>query len=190
MSRLRRAFLGILVALGCAQALPASAAALFVFRQEAGGVFGVLSGSLDLAGLVGEPGFSVSGAALFPGDALLVSGEPGGVPATGYLASGPSRIGTDTFAVPVRSGLAFTLATSALFLDSAYQSGTPVSGSMVFAGATFASLGVDLGDHVWTLGNDETFTLSFVVPEPGALPLLAGALGLLGLVGGRRRRRG
>ena len=65
-----------------------------------------------------------------------------------------------------------------------YVSGTPLTGSMTFANATFATLGLTEGTYVWNWGtgaNADTFTLniaSSVVPEPLTILGAATAAGL------------
>jgi len=71
-----------------------------------------------------------------------------------------------------------------------YGSGAPLSFSMVFALATFASLGIDPGTYVWQLPND-TITLvvgANPVPLPAALPLFASVLLGGGVLAWRKRK--
>jgi hypothetical protein len=75
-----------------------------------------------------------------------------------------------------------------------YQSGAPLSNSMAFNNATFASLGVTPGLYVWTWGAgfNQNFTLQIGsvgvpgVPDGGSTVSLLGC-GLLGLAALRRK---
>jgi len=80
-----------------------------------------------------------------------------------------------------------------LLVPSGYVSGAPLSDSMTFNNATFASLGVTPGTYVWTwgAGANQNFTLQIGpagVPDTGStLSLLS--LASLGLVALRRKLR-
>jgi hypothetical protein len=77
-----------------------------------------------------------------------------------------------------------------LYVPLGYTSGTLLNEMSVYDNATIASLTLIPGTYVWTWGTapDQSFTLD-IVPVPGALPLFAGGLGALGLLGWRRRRK-
>lgn len=87
-------------------------------------------------------------------------------------------------------GDAFVVEDNRLWTDQGFVSGGILSGTMTFAGASFASLGLTPGaNSTATYPND---TVTFVVadvPVPAALPMLGLGLGALGLIGARRRRR-
>lgn len=192
--RVRKASLaafGLSLALAAADA---SAAVLFDFEEGGGDVVGRLSGSLDLTGAV----------PLGPGSPSL--GDPGLVPLIGglyngnavgdwYLISGPTYFGPGGPAAASSStGSLFQLNQAILSLPAGYASGAPLAGTLSFAGATLATLGITPGDYVFTLEGaaaaDNAITLRFtpgaVIPLPATLPLLLGALGL-GVVALRRR---
>jgi len=74
------------------------------------------------------------------------------------------------------------IADHTLYLDQAYVLGTPVTGTLTWAGKSFATLGVDQGSYLWSWAGDSiTLNIGSVapspVPEPGtwaAAALLAG----------------
>lgn len=127
-------------------------------------------------------GFSTAAGALVGfQDQVILSvpfGSGGFATPTSVTGDGLGIDGTEI--VGVRRGLA---------LDAGYRSGAPLSFSSFFAGRTFASLGVAPGVTLLGLADGQTIVIRAVVapapvPLPGALPLLAAALGLLAL---RRR---
>jgi PEP-CTERM motif len=62
-----------------------------------------------------------------------------------------------------------------VLVPQGYASGDALSDSMIFIGATFASLGVTPGAYEWTWGTDgnaDSFTLQIGVPEPATYLLL------------------
>jgi hypothetical protein len=80
----------------------------------------------------------------------------------------------------------------ALFVPTGYQSGAPLSSTGTYSNASFASLGVTPGTYLWTWGTGahaDSFTLKIdaPVPEPASLTLLA--IGMVGFLGYRWRRR-
>jgi VPDSG-CTERM motif len=81
-----------------------------------------------------------------------------------------------------------------LFVPERYVSGTALSSTATWNGATFASLGVTPGTYVWTWGiglPNQNFTLiigGFGVPDGASTVSLLG-FGLLGLVALRRKLR-
>ena len=80
-----------------------------------------------------------------------------------------------------------------LSVPQGYLSGN-LSDSATYDGATFTSLGVTPGTYTWTWGSGDSassFTIDAVAttPLPATLPLFAGGLGALGLLGWRRKRK-
>ncbi len=71
-----------------------------------------------------------------------------------------------------------------LVVPDRYVSGQPLSGTGLFAGETFASLGMTPGVYTWSWGagvNADRLTLSVVVPEPvGAAALVVSSALMLG----------
>jgi hypothetical protein len=75
-----------------------------------------------------------------------------------------------------------------VYLPYNYVDNTPLSHTATYYSATFATLGVMPGTYVWTWGSgaNQSFTLKIVrTPPPNTLRLL----GLLGLLGWRRKRK-
>jgi len=202
-------------------AAPAQAGVLFAFEETADGVFGTLSGSLDVtnaqSGVLGGAGAT----SIDPsrGSVFLVRDLAGlGQSIDSYLVTGPSAFGSgggqdatdasgDAFAVGIADDLG-----EEVFLPDEYISGTELSGTLAFAGATFDSLGITPGTYVWELvplevpvleprtesvfvanapASDNVITVTFteaaVIPLPAGLPLLLAGLGGFALL---RRTRG
>lgn len=166
----------------------ADAAVTWDFEETASGVFGTLSGSLDLTGATSYRTGPYS-KALTPNYAVL---STGGDLSIFSGATGPKSFGTSNSKSPTVSGSLFYLygAQGQYGVSNSYVSGSALSGTMNFAGATLASLGLSEGSFVWTVPGD-TITLNFrtatPVPLPASLPLLLAALGTGALL---RRRRG
>jgi hypothetical protein len=73
---------------------------------------------------------------------------------------------------------------------TAYVSDSDLSDGAIYDFATFASLGVTPGTYVWTWGTgaDQSFTLEIgQTPLPAAFPLFARGVGVLGVLGWRRK---
>lgn len=197
MRGFRAALAAVTLLAGGLGAGQASAAAVFLFQEQGGDVVGTLSGSLSL-GTAGFPGAFTNGTLIGPSDGELLSATTGGTTTDGYVVSGPASFGAGPGGAPdSRSGLAMHLLGSfgLLYLDASYSSGDPLSGGMVFTGTDFTTLGITPGDYVYVLRSQDTLTLRFVstpaaVPAPASLPILAGALGMLGFAMRRRRQTG
>jgi hypothetical protein len=195
------------VALGLAAPREAEAALTFTFLEQGGNVIGSGSGSFNLAGLrlvQSETNTRVT-SQIRPLGAVLSIGSPDPVSLDLYVGF----TSTPVFGVGYGSG-SFTNASAAtggplifavgsFAVPGGYASGAPLSGSITFTGASFASLGMTPGTYVWTWGSGETadsFTLQVgraPTQEPGVVPAPASALllgaGLLGLAVTRRRAR-
>ncbi|WP_137181549.1 hypothetical protein [Roseomonas sp. AR75] len=187
---------------GLLAARPAQAAFGFIFSESGGSVVGTGSGSLQLDPLqfvetlsAGAPGLNPSSGSFLGGDGTgelaLYMGDVG---ASGFGPGPASPVPTTTGAglgiVPFAPGFFY------LAVPATYVSGTPLTATMTFPGATFASLGITPGAYAWHWssgpGATDFLLLQFgtdasAVPGPSSAPLLAA--GLLGLSAAARRRR-
>ena len=81
-----------------------------------------------------------------------------------------------------------------IWMPNGYQSGQVISGSGTFAGATFASLGANVGTYEWAWSNNiASDSLTLIVgsptnvPEPSSLAIFA--LGIMGLASRRLKKQ-
>jgi hypothetical protein len=84
------------------------------------------------------------------------------------------------------------LPTVAFSLDSGYNVGEEISGTVTWTGKSYSNLRFDPGTYLGTLENDETITLNInaaPVPEPSTGALAALVLGGTALGVARRRRK-
>ena len=153
------------------------------------------SGAINLTGLT----LSVSGI-LVPGTiaanlGLIQIGQLGNLLVDQYTGiTGPTSFGPGSFfSANTGSGDFVGIAGHAGDIDvpGGYVSGAPLSDSMTFNSATFASLGVIPGTYTWTWGTgaNQNFTLQIGaagVPDGGSTVSLLG-FGLLGLAALRRK---
>ena len=184
-----------LMALGTATATQASV--VFAFEEVGADVIGTLSGSLDLTGLsftlTNKSGIGIqastgtlfSGVDALHGEAMQVDGvlPPGWSFGSGGLSLATATTG-DVFALNNLSGQL------RLILGADYSSNDPLSGTLLFAGQSFLSMGITPGAYAFDLPAD-TVTISFgvaAVPLPASGLLLAGTLGF-GAMAARRRRK-
>lgn len=181
-----------------------SKAVTIQFLETGSSVVAELSGSLDLTGasllrssLGTNTSFVASGSGRLTADDNIMS-------ALGYYdIVGPTSFGTvltGTLASSNTSNLDFTLCaecdyfgnagTGTLLIENGFDD-VAWAGLITFAGQSFASLGLVEGNYDYFLTNGEKFTISIgvaTVPLPASLPLLVLTLGLLGLIGHRKRR--
>jgi hypothetical protein len=179
---------------------PAIAAFVFTYAETASGVTLTGSGTINTAGLTLDRGGVMSGIAVRPVRSFFSVGTLSGVWVYKGITGSTGGYGPGGLAFPTTSsgdGFYFQsyVHPSAgivreLGVPEDYVSGAPLSNTMVFAGATFASMGLKPGTYVWTwgsAGNADSLTVSIpAIPEPASAALLA--VGLLGLAASRRRR--
>jgi hypothetical protein len=82
-----------------------------------------------------------------------------------------------------------------IYVPAGYVSGTQLSDTDTFNGATFASLGITSGTYTYTWGSGPTADTATVmtiasVPEPSTWAAILGGFGILGAVQRFRRQRG
>jgi hypothetical protein len=155
------------------------------------------SGAIDLHGLFPSGGFGTNGG-IAPvigyintgtpdPDVLLQGGYSGFIGPTSFGSGGPFF--TDVFGGDIVGILANA---ELIFVPADYVSGQPLSNSITFNNATFASLGLRPGTYEWTWGTglpNQNFTLiipRFAVPDGGSTVSLLG-FALLGLAALRRK---
>jgi hypothetical protein len=108
-----------------------------------------------------------------------------------YASSFTTPFGTGGSATPTSyAGDAFVVGSNILWTSQGFANPGSFSGSMTFAGETYASMGLVPGStSVATLPNDTITFAVAAVPLPAALPMLGLGLGAMGLIGARRRRK-
>jgi hypothetical protein len=198
---------GLAVSVLLAATASANASSYYVTLLQVGpNVVATGSGAIDLTGLgfdSTQTTFGINGA-LQPslGEAVVFTGFLGvGNKYDTYIGaiSGPIAFGSGgQTAANSGSGTLVGLVngpfnSDGIVVPHGYLSGTAVSDSSTYLNRTFASLGVTPGTYEWTWGN-QSFTLQVgdvvATPLPAALPLFATGLGVMGLLGWRRKRKG
>ena len=171
--------------------------ALILSMQEMGGDVVVSgSGTVNLSDLVF---FADRAARALIGSALFLGADPSALVDVDLYdgLSGPTTFRSDnTFSIEASSGTGDRFGVFPEFLlivPDGYVSGAALNATSVYAGATFATLGVTPGTYVWTWGTGATadsLTLQIgpaAVPEPVTLSLLG--VGVAGLAVRHWRRR-
>ena len=154
------------------------------------------SGAINLTGLTPAGPAAIGGGGIEASAGQIITGSPGS--ATAYTGlNGPTSFGSGgLFDASTSSGDLFgrfpTQFGGPLFVPFLYTSGDPLTNSMTFDNATFASLGVTPGTYEWTWGTglpNQNFTLIIGgagVPDGGSTVSLLG-FGLLGFAALRRK---
>ena len=154
------------------------------------------SGAINLTGLTPAGGAAIGGGGIEASAGQIITGSPGNARAYTGL-NGPTSFGSGgLFNASTSSGDLFGRFPAQfggpLFVPLLYTSGDPLTNSMTFDNATFASLGVTPGTYEWTWGTglrNQNFTLIIGgagVPDSGSTVSLLGC-GLLGLAALRRK---
>ena len=168
-SFVRAAFAGLAILF---LAISPARSELTISVEETGGdVVFTFSGDIDTTGKVAFGNFGAA-TTLYPmeGD-IEVTAASTDVDRIDLQATVAFGSGSSMEDVGVASGDTIAIYDSRLFLSQSYVSGSPINTTLTFAGATFASLGVDNngGPYVWTtVTSGDTITMSF--PEPPVLP--------------------
>jgi len=181
--------------LTCAAATDGARASTFIVNIDQVGPNVVVtgSGSIDLTGLTFDLPQSGKVGFVLPGSGILLIGP--GPATTGSIdvytgVSVPASFGTGG-ATNGSSGTGNLVGVDGggfLAVPAGYMSGNPLSDTMTFDGATFASLGLTPGTYTSTWDTTDSFVIN-IVPLPAALPLFATGIGGLGLLGWRRKRK-
>jgi hypothetical protein len=173
--------------------LPAHAGFIATMQQVGGNVVVTGTGSFDTAGLIpGSPAAPSSTAVIDPSTNVVLLGGGGTNNLFTGLTHGSATFGSggltnasSTSGAVLGIGFSAGFAPNTLYLPNGYVSGTSVSDTTRFSGATFTSLGVTPGTYVWSWGSAangdfDTFTLQIgsPVPEPASallfgLPVVA-----------------
>jgi hypothetical protein len=147
---------------------PAQAGYIVILQQVGSDVVATGSGAIDLTGLSLLDIAGGSHAVIVPNAANVQTG-PSGLELFKYSGfSGPTNFGSGGQTVS-SSGTGDFVGISGtegfLWLPFAYVSGSPLSDSATYDGATFSSLGVTPGTYEWTWGpgDDQNFTLEIVL---------------------------
>lgn len=182
----------LLAAATLALATASHAAIVITFQQVGGNIVETGSGSANLTALSLPTATNFRGlvSPTFPEAAV---GSSGATAVTTYSGiSGPSNFGSGSLTLASSgTGSTFGFQSNLLVVPLGYVSGTSLSGSSTFNGATFASLGILAGIYTWTWGAGATadsLTVNAIaaVPEPGSA--LAGMLALGACATGLIRR--
>ncbi len=174
----------------------ARAAVIINTIETVSGVELSASGTLDLTGLTNF-GFSSGYPQVIPGQGYVIGGGGGGSVFTQIYSglSGPATFGTGGQTLNTSASgdfLAISNFGQWLSVANGFVSGSTISSSTFFSGATIASLGMGPGTYTWTWSTD---SVSLVVPSevaevPGPPAFALFCLGLAGLgAAGRLRKR-
>ena len=163
--------------------LPAHAQYVVTLKQEGGDVVAAGSGSIDLAGLCCKS--SGGGiAAIVPMAGLIETGPPSVEPVDFYETPNPEILtfGSGAPLTYASSGSGATVGTDGggnFEVPEGYISGSALSDTSTYDGASFARLGLTPGVYKATWGSSGSFTIIVASPEPSTwILMLAGFAGL------------
>jgi hypothetical protein len=167
-------------------------------EQDGANVVATGSGDIDTTGLnafattYAYAAIGPDTAYTFVGSHLLESQGYDGANITGPSNFGP---GSATFANSGSGDPVGIILPHTIYVPYGYVSDTALLDSATWDGTSLTILGLTPGTYVWTWGTDadQSYTLDIVAPAatplPAALPLFAGGLGVIGLLGARKRRK-
>jgi len=106
---------------------------------------------------------------------------PGGRWGTGFATAETGSTGNSTL----------LLWNNIVYLDSAYVSGSPLTGTMTFEGYTYEEAGLIPGNYTWTLaGSGDTVVMQVAaIPEPSTYAMALAGIACGGFSTWRRRKR-
>lgn len=187
------ALLVAMVALACD---PARAAFVYTFTQIGPDVHLSGAGTFDFSDL-GLFSTGVShGVYTNPTHGIVASGQNGIIVNQYSGITGPTNFGAGAANILATSTtgnfLYIGAITHSIAVADTYWATTPIANSAIYAGQSFASMGLTVGTYVFTWGEGEhadslTVNVSDAVPEPSTWALLG--LGVLTLGWTARRRR-
>jgi len=188
-------FLLALAAVAALSVQPAQAY-MVTLDQVGANVVATGSGAINLTGLTRDGFFEPTGD-LHASSGIINTGEPARL--FGYTGfTGPTKFGSGGLFLPdTKRGdlVGIDNSIGRISVPLGYVSGAPLSDSMTFNNATFASLGVRQGTFVWSWGtgtgsSNQNFTLiigsGVPTPDGGSTVSLLGCA-LLGLAALRRK---
>ncbi len=191
----------LVAVVSCLALSPAFAVLTFTLTEAGGNVVLTASGNVNTSALTPfGPGTCTMPGLILPSTGGLCSGAGIGfsyLGMTGPMSFGP---GAQTGGVSTSGDTVAVIGVAGgVLLPVGYTSGSALSGTATFAGATLTSLGVTPGIYTWTFGSGASADSVVVVAAAaasnvptlgeGALVLLAGLLGWMSL-GALRRRAG
>lgn len=192
---MRRIVVGLGLVVGSVACPESGRAAMIITASEVGGdVVFHGSGNLVLTGFPSSSGGILS-PAIHPVVGLAWLGPNSAVVDTYAGLTGPADFGPGNFTfASTGSGdpFGFYAFAAVVYVPTGYVSGSPLSSTATFSGATFAGLGLTPGTYVYTIQSD-TITLNIggtaaAAPEPSSLALI-GTAALAGLAWTYRRRK-
>lgn len=192
--RLRIVTAAMLAALGYASVHRADAAVVVTMLEVGSDVVMSGGGTIDTDGIPFSS-TAASNSLLFPSFRAFIVG-PSNFTTFDFYApvSGPDAFGLGQVTVASSgTGDRFGLLSGLVAVPEGYASGAALSGTAIFTGANFASLGVSVGTYVWAWGSGadaDTLTLQILptaaVPAPASALLLG--IGAAAVAVGRARR--